>query len=72
MASTDSEFILKNTGPLQKIQIESSSQASDAPFEAKVTSVRDLGLQERAEGFYLALNEDATNQLSLEKETVVV
>jgi hypothetical protein len=70
MAST--EFILKKYRTSPKNQIDLSSQASAAPFEAEVTSVRDLRHQDRAEGFYLALRECATNQLSLEKETVVV
>ena len=70
LAST--EFIFKKYRTSPKKKIESSLQASAAPFEAKVTSVRDLRLQDRAEGFYLALRERGTNQLSLEKETVVV
>ena len=65
-------YIKKYRTSPKKKKIESSLQASAAPFEAKVTSVRDLRLQDGAEGFYLALREGGTNQLSLEKETVVV
>jgi hypothetical protein len=63
------EFIKKKLHPSPKknYQAELLLQAGVAPFKAEAISVRGLGLQYRAEGFYVVLSEARTTYRSKRK-----